>query len=118
LIFSKESLNNFIDAINQREENYYPITRKFKPIDSLKENPTSKYKFDFDPNAELVIHTPALQGSSKRILKYEANPESLYAEIQRRYEQRATDKAKIKRGKFEEQLKRAEQNLMKKGRKK
>lgn len=111
LIFSPESLKNFITMINDRENNYYRITRKFKNQDGLKYNLFDKYKFNFDPKSELEIHTPALKGSLNRIYYYELNPDKLEEEINRRYNERRASKGLHTEYLIEEMKKRSEAKI-------
>lgn len=111
LVFTMDSLKQFCEEIEEREKNYYRLTKKFKSDPSLKRNPTQEFQFDFDPNAELIVHTPSLKGSLDTILKYESDPQLMKDYVQKRWDQSANDKNKIKQDISAERKRIAEERM-------
>lgn len=109
LIFTKESIEDLISVLSKREGNYYRKHKKYKDIDTHKESIASKYKFDFNPENELVIQTPSLKGSLETILKNEFDPEGLKRSALKQYEDEKLLKNKIKERKRLELSKKAEE---------
>jgi large subunit ribosomal protein L4 len=105
IIFTKDGLNEFIDKLQFRYKDSY--RNKKIPLDpnKKKEIPTDKYKFDFDPNLELSLHTPVLKGSYEQIADHVRDPDKKINEIK---ERRAAEVKEAERLKEERRKKIAE----------
>lgn len=113
LLFSKDSISDLISVLTKRYENYFRITKKYKSIEK-RSSPVDSLKFDFDPNSELVIYTPALKGSMKRMETFIKDRSALEEYVQKRYDQRNNQMMINKKKRIEEVIKRTEENLLKK----
>lgn len=97
LILSKESYEKLVDLIKGRHQNYFR-NRKL-PIDyqtKKKENVVETYNFNFDPEQELAIYTPALRGSMNKIIEHVQHPEILKAKVHEERENRIKAKQDFK----------------------
>jgi hypothetical protein len=97
LILTKQGLDELTELLSDRTNNYF--RNKKVPIDPYNkkiELPTDKFKFDFDYNKELKIHSPVLRGSYKEIEQHYQNPEILIKQITEKRELAAKEKLQAK----------------------
>jgi large subunit ribosomal protein L4 len=97
LIFTVEGLSELVDLIKGRYKNYF--RNKKIPIDpaaARKELPIDKFKFDFDPNKELELHTPFLKGSYEVIKKSYMDMEGLVNSIKDKRMKAEEEKLRLK----------------------
>jgi large subunit ribosomal protein L4 len=97
LVFSVEGLSELVNVIKGREKNYF--RNKKIPIDpaaARKELPIDKFKFDFDPNKELELHTPVLKGSYEVIKKNYMDMEGLITSIKEKRAKAEEEKIRAK----------------------
>lgn len=97
LIFTVDGLSELADVLKGREKNYYRNKKiPLDPASARKELPIDKFKFDFDPNKELELHTPVLKGSYETIKKNYMEMENLVASIKDKRLKVEQEKIKLK----------------------
>lgn len=104
IIFTKDGLNELIQTLKERHFNYYRNKKIVAdPLHARKALITDQFKFDFDPEKKLIIHTPALQGSLEEIESHYRDPQKKIQEILENRE-----KAKMEAEKAKEEKKQKE----------
>jgi large subunit ribosomal protein L4 len=103
LVFTLNALEELVELLKERHINYFR-NKKYPPHPETKKMPlpTDKYKFDFDPESSLKIHTPVLSGSTNKIFQYTRDPEKWKKAI---YDKREVEEKEAKK-KLEEKMSR------------
>lgn len=97
VVFTVDGLSELVDMIHGRAKNYFRNRKiPMDPAAARKELPIDKFKFDFDPNMELELHTPALKGSYEVIKSNFMNMEGLVTSIKEKRIKAEEDKIRLK----------------------
>jgi large subunit ribosomal protein L4 len=97
LIFTVDGISELVEVLKAREKNYYRNKKiPSDPSSARKELPIDKFKFDFDPNKELELHTPVLKGSYETIKKNYMDMEGLIASIKDKRLKEEQEKIRLK----------------------